>query len=100
MSLEVALENNDEWLGGQLGNGSKPSKAWADVEIDGTCDCRIVLTNPSQSFFAVAGLTIAAPVILTALYHVFVPTFRYLVHRFSSVVFKPEKNSYSQAHSN
>ncbi|KAG0486953.1 hypothetical protein HPP92_009048 [Vanilla planifolia] len=131
MSLEVALENNDEWLGGQLGNGSKPSKAWADVEIDGTLipflrlgelitggpsfpltpdalkkvlmgqasrdvllsivhACRIVLTNPSQSFFAVAGLTIAAPVILTALYHVFVPTFRiwlYLPNSKSSMIF-------------
>ncbi|KAG0485138.1 hypothetical protein HPP92_009217 [Vanilla planifolia] len=48
---------------------------------------------------ALLGWTIAAPVILTALYYVFVPTFRYLVHRFSSVSSSQEKNSHSQAHS-
>ncbi|PKA54561.1 hypothetical protein AXF42_Ash000396 [Apostasia shenzhenica] len=45
------------------------------------------------------GWIIAAPFILAALYSVFVPIFKYLVHKLSSIPSTPEKDSSSQSDS-
>ncbi|XP_020680741.1 uncharacterized protein LOC110098302 isoform X1 [Dendrobium catenatum] len=48
---------------------------------------------------ALLGWIVAAPIILAVLYSLFVPTFKYLIHKFGNVPSSPEKQSLIQSDS-